>query len=429
MYFFVKQLTGHDLKALIASFLVGLVAVFPAYMINWSRFTQLSGLVILTLTIGLVVNPTYRSYWPIIPLLVGGIFLCHYRVFAMFGLLVGAGLLVEVATGIGSGWPPGQLKQQLKVIVGILLGVIIVAPWLFRFLSLSRLFELTDYVGTATQTGALKSYYDLNRLETAPQFYSIYGLLLLALIGLAPGFAQYRKISAILVLWIGLLLLWSNPYWLPIPGAGLLDLNSIVMSLFGPVVFFAALGVYLLASEIGKALPTHWLGRWGWRLGLAGFTIFAVSQISTIANAEHVFVRATDMQAMRWIKTHTEADARFLINPILFQGWETDALAGSDAGYWIPLLAERQTTILPMVVGTERGTSELLQAQDSLTQIALSPTLSSLAALEQAKVTHIFVGERGGPIPLNLLESTTCAIEVWHEGATRIFELNYSCLE
>jgi hypothetical protein len=82
-----------------------------------------------------------------------------------------------------------------------------------------------------------------------------------------------------------------------------------------------------------------------------------------------------------------------------------------------------------MVVGTERESSELLQAQDSLAQIAINPTLSALTTLEQAKVTHIFIGERGGPIPLTTLKNTPCATEVWHEGATQIFELNYACLE
>jgi hypothetical protein len=427
MYFLTKRLTNHNSTALVASFLVGLVTVFPAYMTNWSRFTQLSGLVILIVAVGLVV-PDNRGYWRIIPLLVSGIFLSHYRVFAMFGLLIVA-LLLVTGIDVASHRRLIEFRQPLSSISAAFLGLIIVIPWLIKLLSVSQLFELANYIqDTTTQYNTLRSFYDLQRLDTARVFYSNYWILVLAFVGLLRGIIKHRKITLVLVLWTGLLLLWSNPYWLAVPGAGLLDLNSVVMSLFGPLGFFAALGVIQLSSEVAKNPFTSQNRKWGWKLALVGFTSFAIIRMATIVNPDNVFVRATDMQAMNWIRTHTESDSKFLINPIIF-GWSTGSITGNDAGYWIPLLTDRQTTILPVVMGNERIPRHVLETEAVLSQIAINPDASSLATLKREGVTHIFIGERGGPIPLRVLENTPCASEVWGKGKTRIFKLNYKCLE
>ena len=303
------------------------------------------------------------------------------------------------------------------------------APWLIRILWLSQLFEFTNSIHSiAAQSDALRSYYDLSRLEDAPAFYSIYWMLLLSVIGLVSGILKHGKVTLVWVMWAGLLLLWSNPYWLPVPGAGLIDLNTVIMSSFVFVCFFAALGVVQLVSEGAKVPAIAKGGAWGGKMAVAGIIVFAVIKMVTIADPDSVYVRANDLRAMEWIRTHTDTSAKFLINPVIF-GWSPTAVTGNDAGYWLPLLAGRQTTILPMVVTTERVNASALAVMSELSQMATSPNSSTLSTLKREEVSHVFIGERGGPIPVSLLENTDCVAEVWRRGRTRVFQLDYGCIE
>jgi hypothetical protein len=429
MYFSVRYLTQNEKIALIAAFLVGLVAVFPAYMINWSRFTQLSSLVILALMLGLIIGwRNDRDYWRVMPILVGGIFLSHYRIFAMFVVLAGVVLLVELGTGLVFKLDLNRVKPLLWVVGIISAGLVIVLPWFIKFLLTSQLFNLmTDvYSSTTNQSGEWDSFYSLSRLEDSLQFYSNYWLLGLAGVGLIRGFAHYRKMTLVVVIWTGLMLLWSNPNWLPVPSAGLLDIVSLVMSLFVPICFLSALGVMEILAWLSKTSLAAPRKAWVWQLALTGVSLFATIQMATIAKPEGVYVRATDLRAIEWVKTHTPPEAKFLVNPIIF-GWNLGAITGSDAGYWLPFLAQRETTLLPITVPNEKIDRQILEKIAVLSETALHPDSSTLSLLRREKITHIFIGEKGGGIPVQLLISSPCTREVWHEGATRIFELNYEC--
>jgi hypothetical protein len=56
---------------------------------------------------------------------------------------------------------------------------------------------------------------------------------------------------------------------------------------------------------------------------------------------------------MQWIRENTPADARFVINT--FPAYAGTLAAGTDAGWWIPLLAQRATTLPPLTYGSEQG--------------------------------------------------------------------------
>ena len=64
-------------------------------------------------------------------------------------------------------------------------------------------------------------------------------------------------------------------------------------------------------------------------------------------------VVAADMDAMQWIRENTPADALFVVNS--FPAYAGTLAAGTDAGWWIPLLAHRATTLPPLNYGGERG--------------------------------------------------------------------------
>jgi hypothetical protein len=110
-----------------------------------------------------------------------------------------------------------------------------------------------------------------------------------------------------------------------------------------------------------------------------------------------VLVTADDLRAMRWVAEHTPEDALFLVNS---RGWQGELRAGSDAGWWLPILAGRQAT-QPCVlyyqgsVGYREGVNALAKAVDKAATLD-DPALRAL--LERAGVTHVFVGARGGAL-------------------------------
>ena len=56
-------------------------------------------------------------------------------------------------------------------------------------------------------------------------------------------------------------------------------------------------------------------------------------------------VTKPDRQAMTWIREHTPAQAKFLVEGFRIYGGRS--VVGSDAGWWIPLLADRANTMPP----------------------------------------------------------------------------------
>ena len=109
-------------------------------------------------------------------------------------------------------------------------------------------------------------------------------------------------------------------------------------------------------------------------------------------------VTAADLRAMAWIRQNTPADAVFLANSERAYGGRT--VVGTDAGWWLPLLAGRRGTV-PVMLYLDEGSSPpgLAQRTNDLEETVRTrgPTSAEgLAALRQAGVTHVFVGARGG---------------------------------
>jgi hypothetical protein len=78
--------------------------------------------------------------------------------------------------------------------------------------------------------------------------------------------------------------------------------------------------------------------------------------INNIVEAEAPYVQADDVPALEWIRNNTPASARFMVNTFHF-GFSDNYVIGSDAGYWLPLLARRASITAPMIYPAERATS------------------------------------------------------------------------
>ena len=122
-----------------------------------------------------------------------------------------------------------------------------------------------------------------------------------------------------------------------------------------------------------------------------------------VVNPVTVLAMPQDVAAMSWIRAETRPDSVFLINEGFWQG---NIYVGTDAGYWIPNLTGRRTT-MPIVFYTQ-GSPQYVEQVNSLARVIESgPDPADPAFLHdlQARgVTHVYIGAKGGPLPLPKFE-------------------------
>jgi hypothetical protein len=144
-----------------------------------------------------------------------------------------------------------------------------------------------------------------------------------------------------------------------------------------------------------------------------------------LVQPEQTLADAADLRAAEWIAWQLPADARFLVNASIV-GWEPDFVAPTDGGAWLPLLARRETTLLPLVYAGERGVAPA--AVDRMEQIARAaradPTSpGTLRLLRESGVTHVYLGARGGPVEEHKLLASPAYRRVYASLGVSIYEL------
>jgi hypothetical protein len=115
----------------------------------------------------------------------------------------------------------------------------------------------------------------------------------------------------------------------------------------------------------------------------------------------HAMVTRPDTRAMEWIRVNTPPDARFVVSD--FAAYGGGLIVGSDAGWWLPLLAHRLTTLPPMPYGTEQSGvradyREFVNLQTKLTQAYGLERSEVREFLLGQGVTYVFIGQRQGRV-------------------------------
>jgi len=156
---------------------------------------------------------------------------------------------------------------------------------------------------------------------------------------------------------------------------------------------------------------------------LGGATLALWTQ-ADVVNTRTVLVQPEDMVAIAWAREHLPEHSLVLINT---EPWQPGLPMGSDAGVWLPYLADCEVTY-PAVLYTQgpqaykgaiRALAEDVQAAQDLN------AADFVARLAQAGVTHVFVGARGGPLMPERLQPDHY-VELFRHGATRIYRLEAS---
>jgi hypothetical protein len=394
-YLLAKQLTGKIWAGNFAALFVGLISMMPAYYVNWGRYTQLTGLAILPIAMVLVVHllAQPKPSWKLIlitALTITGLGLSHYGVlvfFVLFGIILVIYQLFQVRSDRGRMIRLALTLLQVSLITGIL-----ASPWIWNFIQGQFLTIVTTIVAQAPGADPEKirvhnSIGDIRFLFNTHWYILVIGGSLWAL------WRRARYVTLISIWTISLLIL-ANPDYLKLPGTGLINNFAVFISLFFPFSVILA----NLVSDLILSVQTR--ERWTTYLAIVGLValgLWGAKFRLSLFEPKNQLVTESDLRAMDWVKENILPEAKFLINHTYV--YNNSTVIGTDAGWWLPLLAQRQNTIPPMSAQEVR-TPETFRAGRFFRQLDKLDlnSFSGYAFLRDQGITHIYIGGKQGEI-------------------------------
>jgi len=421
-YLLTERLTQERWAGLMAALITGLLSPMPLYYVNWGRYTQLAAQILLPVAMIFALESIKRGdsrTMGITILASSGLFLVHYRVAIFYFCFVLVLLAYESYRGWGN---KGMLDMWRRIVVIGVASVVLLTPWIWnlgRGLLPESLFAI---FATSRPSGETNLY---NAVGDVVFFVPLY-LLLLALGGAAVGFIRRNHGVIVTALWVGTLLLLTNPYALRLPGTGIVNNFAVLIALYIPV---SLAGGFLASQMMGLAA-----GRFPQAEKMAALLFVLVALLSILRTPptlaeENMLVTDADVRAMEWIQKNTASNSKFLVNYFFHLG---ETVVGSDAGWWIPLLTGRKNTVPPITYRSEEPNEPNYGEEVGILARRLEDLSfddpETVRLLKKEGITHIYLGEKGGNLSPEEFLGSPCYEESYHRDRVWIFKVKHTCL-
>jgi hypothetical protein len=409
LYLFTRDLTGSRRAGLVAAVLVAVVSTQPAYFVTWGRYPELAGLVALPSAWAALRRWVVEGSG-LIPLVVGGVavgssILVHPRTAVLLALLVGAWLAVGL---IFEGWRTFLRAFALTLLAGGI-GLVLVLPWVVRLWA-------AHHNQLALPTTAPLAGFPFELMTAGNDRW----LVVVAILAEVMALVRRPKLGVLLLIWCALAFVIANPAAFHLPVQVAMNDGSIAIAAFVPVLVLDGFFIDGLLVLVG------WK-RWS-LVARAAVVVATCVGLTTqiepmlqVANPCCVLANSADVAALRWVGEHTPANARFLIDGYL---WQDPAWAGTDAGAWLPALAQRSVSLPPPFYAT--GPSGMEQATNMLAARvnAAANDPAALAKLARDEgFDYVFVGTRGGPLDPGRLARSPYFTTVFSAGGASVLKV------
>ena len=385
---------------------VGLLSVYPSWFVNWGRFTQLSSQTILlpTALITWEAISNYREKQKkfekqnrveilIAGFLNAGVCLLHFRV-AIFHLglivIIVIGELIRISKHLHC-WRPYFLRVFLILVVTLFF----ILPTLLSGVQAYLAQRDSDSL-TVQQTQSLleQPYYTRGDDDTVRLSKESAWLLVVGSVGLLFGLtkAEYRRLSTTMIFWVTFLIGIRQLFRLDIPVLAFVNITAVLLVFYLP----AGIGFGILIELVRSRLSEDVIR--AWRVPVIG-ALAVVSLIGFYYRIgdvleSRIFMSTEDEKAMDWVKANTETEAVFGVNTLYLN---PVIPFGTDAGYWLPVYAGRQTTALTLLASLSKDYQYDLERSRSMTQLYSTKTIDSLC---EYGVDYLYSGNKP-PIGLN----------------------------
>ncbi len=429
-----------------ATLVAGMFSPVPAFYVNWGRYAQLAGQVVLPVSLWLLWeilkadSPTSggRFRFGMLGLAgftVAGMALSYYRMPFYYGAFILALLIVK---GLST-WHL-RARQGLHMMASLVAvaftALALVLPWGMRLRggNLASAVEM----GMATRPLAERVLADYQVWRELPNYIPI-PLLAGAAAGFVWSMLRKQRTVILVVLWTIVLVSLKMGSLIRIPGANMLQNFAVIIAMYIPVGLLTGWLIGEIARLIGKErrvvgpllCSLSLIG-----VGVAGFP----NQQRIVQPSTFALVNRPDIRAMAWIRQNTPADARFLVEG--FRIYEGRSVVGADAGWWIPLLAGRMNTMPPQYALLNETPADPGYSQRVVDLVAEleqhSPgSPEGLQRLCEEGITHVYVGQGQGNIgagAVQLFSPDDLAVSpalrlVYREDRVWIFALNPSACQ
>ncbi len=405
VYAAVQLVARRPLAALLAAFLVALPFLFPAYYATWGRLTQLAAMLVMPLTLALTWlllrgGQRWRRAWGLLALLTAGLFLLHFRVFTYYLPFVPLVWLLSVG------------RNGRYLLLAAFAGLLLVAPHLLYLRAVSD--PLSAFDSSGSSYNAFPSGYLTAGWERA--FILAAALCLLPLLWGALRRRRWPLLPLTLAAWVSVLFLLLAGERLGLPETWLFNLNSMYITLFLPQA--------ILLGLMGERF-WRWLVGWRWWLQLPvsaltgalllALLLFGVRNQITVLNPQTILVQPSDLAGIAWVEANLPPGALLAVNS---WRWLGNAWAAQDGGAWLTPLTGRQATTPPVDYVYSAALAARVQTFNE-TAVAVSDWRdpAQIAWLREQRVSHIFVGARGGFFdPAALARNPAVALLYAHDG-------------
>lgn len=399
LYPLAVRLAGGNRWAGVCALIVGgLLSPMPAFYVNWGRYAQLAGQVVLPVALWLTLAAVERARFHAgatiaAGLTLTGMMLSYYRMPYNYAVFM---LLWLCFCGI-----PGWGRDGRRWVAGVAgLGAIAVAalvlvlPWLDRVADST----LAERVASGFIRGAPLAavQIELAQWRTITEYAPT---MLLAIGGVALAWAFLRRQWAVFMIgpWVLVMAALVAARLIKLPGANQLQTFAVMIMLYIPL----SLLIGWLGGEVLVALSARWraTGPATITAGLvAAILLGSANQLKTV-QPDFVLVTRPDARAMSWIKANTPSDAVFLVEG--FRVYAGRSAVGSDAGWWIPLMANRGNTMPPQYALMNEKPIDPAYSQSIIDLVATLETQAPrsdavMAKLCKLKVTHVYIGQTQG---------------------------------
>ncbi len=417
-----------------AVLVAGLLSPTPIFYVNWGRYAQLAGQVVLPVALWLVCTALQqqRASWRqalLIGGVVAGMTLTYYRMPFYFAPFVALWLGVWGLTHWRANWGAwGRALLFLGMTAG--LAILLVLPWAFNVTR--GTLPQTVGAGMVTASPMSRVVADYQVWRSVSSFMPWF-LLLTALAGLIWGMIRRHWTIVLVGVWTLILALYVAGQLIRLPGTNMMQSFAVIISLYIPVALISG---WLLSQAI--TLLSHRKAH-VWQI-VPGLVLCCVAgwagwqPMRQVKPLEYALVTRPDSQAMTWIEQNTPANALFLVEGFRIYGG-TSAV-GADAGWWIPLFTGRANTMPPQYAMLNERPAQPGYTRRVVDLVATLETHSpasaeGLTVLCDWGITHVYIGQGQGRIgsgaiplfaPADLRTSPAFDL-VYHQDRVSIFAL------
>jgi len=398
IYPLAVRISNNRWSGVIAVLIAGLLSPMPMFYVNWGRYTQLAGQVILPALVFFATefieisdrkSETGKQI-VLLSILLAGLALTHYRIIIFAVIYLFTLTIVNIRNS--------QFKTIiLKIFLSGFASLVLFSPWFIHMLG-GRFFPFfINRVSTpVSKVPEFTSQY--NSIGNLFSYLPLY-LWVIIFICIGIGFWLKNKTLVKVCIWWFFILLATNPNWINLPGVGVISNFALFIAsyILAGIIIGGISGIFIsyFQKPLNFSLQLFicsifiFTGVWGLRQRLNDFL-----------PSQFTLVTRPDINAFKWIKENLPQNSYFIVNTFL--AFNQNTAVGSDGGWWLSYLARRKSTAPPINYTTEMSYKpdyavSIKQITKAIQDNGINnPDIINM--FTQLGITHIYIGQLQGTV-------------------------------